>query len=115
MAELYLETQYFLNTKWQEMLKEVKEKEKSCFGKCGNDEVCQDRCKRTLIDLNRIAKEKQEIYVSKGVEYCKSECWNTKDIQDCSQRCLKDYSVLLNEFQSSLINHLRTSSFYNTE
>jgi hypothetical protein len=113
MAELYLDTQHFLNHQWKDLLETAAEKEKKCLRVCENDVVCQEKCRRTIKELNRIAKEKQELYVRKGVEYCKSECWNTKDIKQCSERCLSEYSVLLNEFKSSLLHHFQTSSFYN--
>ena len=114
MAEFYLQTHLFLDFKWKELMQEVQLKETECVKTCGLSEPCKNNCKRPLIELSTLAREKEEFYVRKGVEYCKSECWEATDLARCCDRCVNDYSVLINDFKNSLIDHYKSTTFYNT-
>ena len=114
MAEFYLQTHLFLDFKWKELMDSAYEKENLCISKCNLNEVCEERCKRPALELSSLAREKQELYVKKGVEYCKSECWDAVDLPKCCKRCVGEYSVVINDFKNSLIDQYKSTSFYNT-
>lgn len=114
MAEFYLQTHLFLNTEWKELMTKAKVIETECIGKCDSNKFCEENCKRPVNELSALAIEKQELYVKKGVEFCKSRCLGKFDLRMCTKKCVTDYSPLFNDFKSSLIDHYKSTRFYNT-
>ena len=95
------------------MLNEAQAKVNLCIKECNSNDACENTCNKPLLELRDLANKKEDIYVRKGVEYCKSECWESKDLTECSERCTKDYSSLYPEFKKSLVAHFNTTKFYN--
>jgi len=108
MAELHFDTEVFLNSEsWQTKLKALQTKKNVCIENC-TDSECKKECSRDLDSLQEYVKNKQNLYVKKGVEYCKLECWESQDLPKCSQRCLQEYSALLEDFQKALTKKINT-------
>ena len=95
------------------MMQKAEDKVNHCILLCNKNETCENLCRKPIEELNQFAKNKTNIYVTKGVEYCKSECWEAKDISQCSDRCVNDYSVLAEEFKDVLKAHYDSTKFYN--
>lgn len=114
MAEFYLQTHIFLSTKWKEILLPAQEIENTCIQSCDSNILCEENCRRPIKELMLLAEEKQELYVRKGVEYCKSQCWNAADLSKCCKKCVSEYSIVLNDYKNSLIDHYKSTRFYNT-
>lgn len=115
MAEFYLQTQSFLQGEWKAKIEILQEKSQVCVEKCEGNQECQNLCRKGLKDLEKLAEDKESIYVRKGVEYCKSECWEAKDLSKCSERCVSEYTVLLKEFRQVLLDRYSRTRVYNSE
>ena len=113
MAEFYLQTRGFLEGEWKEMMGKGLGRVERCREECKGNEECLEMCGRGVVELEKLARDKEEIYVRKGVEYCKAECWEARDLGECSQRCVKDYSVLYKEFRQVLVDRYNSTRFYN--
>jgi hypothetical protein len=113
MAEFYLQTHSFLEYEWETLLQKASKQVNECIVRCDTDLACQSLCKKSLEDIKNFAENKENLYVKKGVEYCKTQCWDSKNLEECSQRCVKEYSVLLKDFKDSLLEHYYSAKIYN--
>lgn len=111
MAEFYLDVARFLcSEQWTGELRGAQLKVSLCKGQC-ETEQCVEACEQPMLELQQFVKKKSDLYVKKGVEYCKHECWEAKNIGDCSRRCVKEYSELAQDFEEVLTGRLAATHF----
>ncbi|OMJ89405.1 hypothetical protein SteCoe_8402 [Stentor coeruleus] len=113
MAEFYLQTRSFFELEWKKNYSQAIQKVASCKTHCKMSEECNNKCDKPLQDLKIFIENKETLYVKKGVEYCKSECWEAKDLHACSERCVKDYGILIKDFKSTIEDYYGSLKFYN--
>lgn len=112
MAEFYFDTEVFLRgDEWSGPYKTLQDHVLNCMVVvCKDTNIdCQNNCKKPIEEINDFVKRKQDLYVKKGVEYCKHECWEAKNLTECSDRCVKEYGSLYRDFKQALIERLKST------
>ena len=112
MADFVLDIERFFHSKdWKELWTQAQVRVQSCQSHCKTAE-CSHSCAQPLVDLNQFIERKKEVYVKKGVEYCKRECWESKQVSECADRCVKEYSTLFEDFRTALLERLAATKFH---
>jgi len=113
MAEFELDVaRFFKSSEWVAAMQSVESQMSACISSCkALDTSCQSSCQVSYKSLQKTIEYKKDLYIRRGISFCKHQCWDSKEIPPCVSACVKDYSALLKDFQEAVLKKVSAVNF----
>jgi hypothetical protein len=113
MAEFELDVaRFFQSSEWLGAMQSVESKMSACISSCkDSDTSCQASCQVPYKCLQKSIQYKKDLYIRRGISFCKHQCWDSKEITPCVSACVKDYSALLKDFEEAVLKKVSAVNF----